>query len=440
MRVVQSCPEGVVFRNLRVLRLDVENIRSPFLSSSVTDLTLSITRSSYTELRKSVSIAFQSLSRSLPNLRHLRIDGDQRLQEFQGDLTRLVMSLTNLRTLTLAPSAVCMAMYNVASTLPSLSRVDVAECGRGIGSRATSEPASAVSISVKQWAPNAFRDVNAIAVTASTTQAFSGFIIHRNFPIEWLAEMWVRFPNGPSCRPDDIKELLRMLAYNCTSLLRLVLRFAPVKPSSADTFQAVLPLQLHHIAPFLEFHSLREFTFDHAQGLAVSSSDIAEIALHASRFEKLWLNPYPINPLPPSFSISCLADFAKHCHAMKSLALYMDGFDSSCLNRELARFSQLEELFVGWSSIPVRRSGQLVVGQWALMATFLSIVLPAWTSISCVGHYMDSEDPFMAISSGIRLCSLLTGFARCQAHSYANAWDTVAGMAQFLRFRRVRGD
>lgn len=123
---------------------------------------------------------------------------------------------------------------------------------------------------------------------------------------------------------------------------------------------------------------------------------------------------------------------------MKSLAVYMDAYDPSCLNQEVVRFSQLEEVFVGWSCIPVRQAGQQFACRWALIAKFLSMLFPAWTSIKSVGHYMDSEDPFMVIGGDIRLCSFVTGFARSQARSHANAWDTVAGMAQFLRFRGVR--
>lgn len=338
----------VVFPNLRTLKLDVCNLRLPFLSPSVVDLTVLIARPLHGDDFVTICSALRRAPALLPNVTVLRIDGDDHLEFFYRPLARFCLALPKLSMVTLAPSALSEAMLQALSQIPTLIVIRVIECARSNGVGYSYEAGARLGGVRPILLSNSFPRLRDLAFTSSSPAAAVSVIAAPHFPCHNLESLWIRWPDISWHEPDAIRRLLLSLSERCLSLKSLTLRFATYTDVSFDSDVTILPLEFRHIEPFLDFPCLTHFAIDHSLPLLLTEDDIGSLSVRAFNFVELWLNPYPavatteaLDGLP---RVRCLAEFARHCQSLRRLGLLLDGRDPGLEIGGSVRFHALMEL------------------------------------------------------------------------------------------------
>lgn len=370
-------------------------------------------------------------------LKILRIDGDHSLHDFPATLVRMVRSFQLLEKLILAPSAMTYQMVVGVSGMKTITHVQVAEFGRTPQRGTHSDTSSAIAKPIYFSSKQSFQNLQYFAFTASSSLSAIGIFSDVNFPAGNLLDVWIRFPKATCIQPAGIYKLLVYMKRRCGSLERLTLRISFQHDwELEDKKLPVEYMTYHHFSPCFDFPSLTEFTVDHSLPLQLTDDDMAQIAQRATRFRKLWLNPYPIADTTPKLTLDCLIPLARHCHEMQSLGLYL-ATDISCVARVTPRFHALRNLFVGSSKVYALTSeddhhSNII---WEDIAIFLVSVLPSWTIITHIAHYLDMN-PWNAICHDVRFPSE-DGWEEHDASKSSNSWSCVYGLSQFLRHHKV---
>lgn len=436
LTTLERGPIPVLFPNLVTLRIDVRHALSIFLSPSIIDLTLLVTRRQITADKRELRKAMRNLAPSLPNVELLRIDGDSQLEEFHVEISRLCRGLPRLRDVVLSPYAVSGALMKELGMVLSLKRIRVTECGRGL-----IQPSITVTdhgiVTAPTLPPNAFPILESFSFLAPSPENATSVLLYSNFPYVQLTSLWIRFPRIVDFPPGSIRDMLRAFRRTCVFLRRLTLRFAPTFEYSHSVYRPSNALRFEDLEPVLSFPVLEEFCVDHFLPLLFDEEDIPRFARRAHRMKKLWLNPFPTIHLSSSLPVRCLSIFAIHCVKLESLGLFVDGKATGTLPAAGVRpFKSLRELFVGWSQIELVHEMDHLSPGIDRLVEYLSRVLPPFASVSTLMEYSISH-PWDLVDGDMRACWFWGGDTFETALEFSFAWKAVAGMARFVRARRV---
>lgn len=415
----------------------MRHARSVFLSPSIIDFTLLIVRRLVPADKREMRRVMRNLAPSLPNVATLRIDGDGQLTDFHAEIARLCRGLPKLREVILAPQAVSSFVLRELGMILGLRRIAVAECGRAAGRRIIIDQGAGV-VSGPKFPPRSFEELTHLAFITAGPEDVAGVLLSSHFPYRQLTSLWIRFPQPGQGPLSAVRDMLKALRRTCVNLERLVLRFSSLNVTTSLEPVPSRSLTYDDIEPAFQFISLREFCIDHTLPLLLDPEDVPRIARRSSRFRKLWLNPFPLMPLESRLPLSSLTQFALHCPCLEYLGLYLDARRAALLDLgtvPFAMFPTLKQFFVGWSRIDPVHSTSRIPETTELVATYLSFILPASTSIVTLMEFSLTV-PWCAVDSDMRACWYWLGESYGVGLEYSIAWKAAEGMACFLRSRR----
>lgn len=419
-------------------------LRPPLLCPTIESLSFCISRpimGGYYTFHHHALVGGSTILRAapqfLPNLRHLRIDGDDSIEEFESDIALFCSCLRTLETLVITPWALTDELLSTLSLLPSLLSIRVLESGKERNMLPAQSSPMLSSAPVPELSRGAFPALKDAGLIAWSPALATVLICQPYFPSSHLRTLWLKFSTVCIISPTEVRTLLRALVWTFPVLEELTLRFGSYGWNGQTPHGTHYePLSYFHIQSFFLIRNLNVFCFDHTMPLHISNAEIRDMARHCSRFRRLILNPYPTVPSADVVAevptVEALGYFAESCPRLEKLGLLMCTRERPT-SRPPAKFSRLFELFVGWSVIPVFDGTSEVLGVWDDVASYLSLVMDDSTKLGTVYGYGPREDLGELVSASMR--------ARCQVPSdfdpyyrdMALAWSSVWAIASLKR-------
>ena len=152
--------------------------------------------------------------------------------------------------------------------------------------------------------------------------------------------------------PSSIHNFLSVIAEKCQllkSLALISLREASLVPDITDD-----DITLDVLKPVLKLPCLSVMEFVHQRQLALTQVDIQLLASSWPSLETLILNNEPVHLSQSNLTLTALLPFAKHCHKLTHLGLFLDATsveDGSFDQTDLIPFQSLKRLSMGVSMI-----------------------------------------------------------------------------------------
>lgn len=408
-------------------------INHAVLSTSVVDFTLLVNRGAIENGVDLTRRSIASLSRRLPNIVSLRIDGDSTLIDFHAELMDFCRRLRCLQNLVLAPSLVTSSSITVISALRRIQSIRVAEFGLTLRGHPDADDVPGIKRH-SSLSAGAFPRLTQLSVIMSSIATTMMFLCDPQFVGFNLSDLWIRVAAPSTVRSSDVRGLFRTIRQECPLLQRLVVRMAPMEGSSGITTD-VRVLKSTDIEAIFDFPELVEFSFDHAFPLSMDAKAAASFARRASRFRVLWLNPFAATPAGQDLPMECLTFFAEHCPVLEKLGLHLDAQGYRVFPRSTARFKALQEFFVGWSRLSscAWESTRAADPGWESAAQFLSNVLPPAAVVSTLLDY-SFQNIYDVSSSNMRCSAWLQGDLKRVAISASLSWKGVTAFARLLYY------
>lgn len=377
----------------------------------------------------------------LSNVRHLRIDGDDTIEEFADDIALFCSLLPSLETLEITPYGLSEELFLALSTVPRLISFRVMESGRDRDVRPDHCKTLLSKAPVPELPPRAFPALREASFTAWTPRLTTTLFVQPHFPSYKLRILWVKYATNSPISPVEVRSLLRALSWTFPALEELTLRFASYQWNFHPGVPCE-PLLFCHIKSFLAIMRLTVFCIDHIFPIRITNEDVREMAPQLSRFRCLLLNPYPtiqpadvITQVPSLEALGCLAEF---CPSLERLGLLISAHQAPPLFVITAKFAKLRELFVGWSPIPVYSLDGEFAPLWDRIGTYLSYVMDDSTRLETVYSFVDAEELGEMVSAPMRArCQIFSDFNQ-HGQDMALAWSTVWMIASLKRKYRRR--
>lgn len=425
------------------LSVQVDNLRPPLLSESVTDLSILISEPMHGDDYVPICWNLRRAPAHLPNVETLRIDGDSHLESFHRPLAKLCRSLRKLRTLILAPSALSPELLLTISTIDSLVNVRVLECARSYELGYQFESGARITGALERLVDGCFPALKNFSFTCSSIQAALSLLCMPTYPSHSLVVLWIKFPTGSYFDPGMVKELLQDMADVCVVLECLTLRFGSYQKLHQDPLHTVTQLSFSDIDAILLFRRLTRFFIDHYLLISFTESEVDRLSRGGSRFEELWLNPFPfIHPTAASYGIprvEWLSKIARGCPRLKRLGIVMNALEVGFDIDGVVAYTELRELFVGSSLIAMLRNGDdSRCRHWEFLALFFFRLLGRYGQLSVIEE-QDESDMFTLESTGMRAIGGFVFHDELQVQVEAHSWRIVSGMVTFLRESERRG-
>ena len=218
--------------------------------------------------------------------------------------------------------------------------------------------------------------------------------------------------------PSSIHNFLSVVADNCQLLKSLALvSLRDASSSEPDVDQATdVDITLDVLKPLLKLPNLSMMELIHQHQLALSQVDIELLASSWPSLETLILNNEPVYLSRSKLTLKALLPFAKHCHKLSHLGLFLDAtsVDESFYQPNLIPFRNLKRLSMGVSIITDSESVSL----------YLSRILPLGCKLDSGITWDETTEINDSISIKIE--------ERCQA------WSKVAEMLPMLCTLRMQ--
>ena len=154
--------------------------------------------------------------------------------------------------------------------------------------------------------------------------------------------------------PSSIHNFLSLVAENCQLLKSLALVSLRDASSIPDVDQATdNDITLDVLKPLLKLPGLVMMELVHQHQLALTQVEIELLAASWPSLETLILNNEPVNLARSHLTLKALLPFAKHCHRLTHLGLFLDAtsVDESFNHVNLIPFQNLKRLSMGVSII-----------------------------------------------------------------------------------------
>ncbi|CDO76232.1 hypothetical protein BN946_scf184644.g6 [Trametes cinnabarina] len=302
----------------------------------------------------SYAVYFAEIALRMPKLTCLDMRFTFPVRDFEPDLCKLFESLPHLQKVILPKYTFTSKVVEQLSKNPSLK---VAQF------EYTEEQGSGDPSDVHNWFPS----LNEGAFPSLIDISVSVHLPHM-----------VRFLKSGSCPahlqclyvhvlyivpPSQVREFLDAVVEHCPQLTQLHIDF--IGEPSPLMFRTRLSeedrIGWSTLRPLLNLTKLTQFNLNWDAPLSLTQDDIEELAASMSALEVLTLCPEPI-PCPQAspLTLRALIPFARHCHNMRELSLYLEASttDLDDASRQLSaslppiHFRRLQRLNFGLSPIP----------------------------------------------------------------------------------------
>lgn len=427
---------SVLFPCVRIAHMDMAYLRTPFLSSSLVDLTIMISDPALSHMSPLSPSSMRTIAAFLPNLEKLCVEGSMSPARAQRNVLEFIAALSTLKTLVLGPSTFTSAVIRAASMLPLLERISVKECNRDDGGLACLNGGGSPLVSPLDLDPTCFRALRHFGFQTNRTVRVPRLVIQHGVPFSNLISLWVRFVDKPNISPPQVRHMLENLSTGCPRLQMLTLRLCgrTVYRGRADWLETNA-VGWEDIEAILGFPLLEEFSIDDTVPLRMTLEGLHSLALGGGLFRKLWLNPYPLfgrgtDSRDMALPMESLAVLAKSCPCLQRLGLFVraDLDVSPTGSDSIARFKCLEDFSVGWSY-----PGKLVLLAGRLdTARFLAAVFGAGVRlVPCTGYDAASIGDWE--SSDMRAFGDMFGQPSRPMRNLSLMWSALWAFASFYR-------
>lgn len=371
-KIAVTRPTGCIFKGVRKLRSKniVGGLDPMFMSSSVTDLSLSITDNTTSRRLEQLSWDIDAIIARMPHVVSLSLEkstiGPEVLEPF---LLQFIEGYPSLTEFHVPYKCLRTRIVEVASRLPNLC-VLRNDPGWDTIYASTSEPAFEPKLNAES-----FPVLNDFDLTATTADAVQ-LVRDPHFPSQNIRALCLRviidIREGSS---NGISRLLDAINDTCISIKDLSLylqsTFVGGQKRLSITFADIIPvfglsglqtLKLYNDEPI-------KMTDDDAQSLASSLPELVSLYLarHASETKE-----------PPPLTLRCLSHFARHCIKLSTLEIVLNSEDCVPLPSEATTaFRSLRFLHVGASPI----------SEVQPVVQFLALTLP----VKCRLLFMDDD-------------------------------------------------
>ncbi|OJT05423.1 hypothetical protein TRAPUB_3739 [Trametes pubescens] len=301
----------------------------------------------------SFGIYFQEIALRMPKLTHLDLRFTFPVHDIERDLCTLFEALPHLQKVILPKFTITAKIIEHLSNNPKL-RVVQFEFMESQGAGDVSD--------VHNWFPtlqeDAFPSLNDLSVSVHLPHMVR--FLNAEFSPAHLTCLYVHLLY--IVPPYQVQEFLEAATQNCQELTRLYLDFAG--DPSPLLFRTSLPdedrISWNTLRPLLKLSKLVEFELHWDSPVAITQTDLEELASSLPALELLELNSEPLpTPQPPALTLRALIPFARHCPKMRELNLYVNASsaDLEDASRELhaslppIQFRSLTKLSFGLSHI-----------------------------------------------------------------------------------------
>ncbi|KAI0350798.1 hypothetical protein OH77DRAFT_1488555 [Trametes cingulata] len=313
----------------------------------------------------SFGVFFQEIALRLSKLTCIDLSFQFPVRDIEEDLCKLFESLVDLQKVVLPKFTITAKIVERLSRSPKL-RVIQFEFLESQGAGDVSD--------VHNWFPtlheDAFPSLNDLSASVHLPHMVR--FLNGEFSPSHLTCLYVHLLY--TVPPYQVQDFLEAVAQNCQQMTQLYLDFSG--DSSPLVFRTSLPdedrITWNTLRPLLKLPKLIEFELHWDTPLALTHSDIEELALSLPTLELLILNSEPLPSLqPPPLTLRALIPFARHCPKMRELSLYINASSSDLdeASRELyaclppTRFRSLRQLSFGLSRIADSEAVALFLSQ-----------------------------------------------------------------------------
>ncbi|EIM81036.1 uncharacterized protein STEHIDRAFT_172087 [Stereum hirsutum FP-91666 SS1] len=341
-KIAVTRPTGCIFKGVRKLRSKniVGGLDPMFMSSSVTDLSLSITDNTTSRRLEQLSWDIDAIIARMPHVVSLSLEkstiGPEVLEPF---LLQFIEGYPSLTEFHVPYKCLRTRIVEVASRLPNLC-VLRNDPGWDTIYASTSMPAFEPKLNAES-----FPVLNDFDLTATTADAVQ-LVRDPHFPSHNLRALCLRviidIREGSS---NGISRLLDAISDTCISITDLSLylqsTFVGGQQRLSITFEDIVPVFGLSSLQTLELYNDEpiKMTDDDAQSLASSLPELVTLYLtrHASQ--------------PPPLTLRCLSYFARHCLKLSTLEIVLNSNDCVPLASDATPFRSLRFLHLGASPI-----------------------------------------------------------------------------------------
>lgn len=382
-----SRPNLLIFPNLHTLSWTVSRPRFLrvallFLHSNVPlrNLTLHITRA---DGAKTFDSFLQSFGERVPRLESFTLDTPRPVGEYTAPFVNFLTKCRALTFLTLPHFFLSTPMMEALGGLPHLESVTLRKRDH-IGASAD------VANLVLPTSPGYFQTLEHLSIDChlSTLTAFiSGSTPHLTLKSLHVSSLALECPSA-------INTFLSALPTGVPNLQSLMLALLTLSvPSPAHSTD----ITLNTISPIMSLKHLEAFGLTYNYPLALSSSDIDELARALPLIKKLYLceSSYDTHDRSATtLGLDTLVSFARHCPRLEELGVFIDAGVPSPPPRipEGVRFNKLQTLSVGQSFMPLGMSP-------SSSSTDLPASAPLTSSITAIALFLSRLLPPLPLQS-----------------------------------------
>lgn len=351
---------------------------------------------------------FLEITSRMPHLTTLDIRSFIPMHTIESDMISLIEQLPKLKKVTFPRFYLT---TKVAEALSRLSHLEVIEF------QYSAEQGYGDPMDVTPFVPNLTEGAfpSLFDHSMSTTVDDAARFINTKFSPTNLTMLYIDSDFIES--PSSIHNFLSIVAENCQllkSLALVSLRDASVEPDVDQVTDADITLDV--LKPLLKLPGLSMMELVHHHQLSLSQVDIELLASSWPSLETLILNNEPVYLSRSKLTLKALLPFAKHCHKLSHLGLFLDAtsVDETIYQANSITFRNLKRLSMGVSIITDTESVSL----------YLSRILPLGCRLDSGITWDESTDIDVAISIKVE--------ERCQA------WSKVAEMLPMLCTLRMQ--
>ncbi|KAF8815660.1 hypothetical protein BYT27DRAFT_7079524 [Phlegmacium glaucopus] len=351
---------------------------------------------------------FLEITSRMPHLTNLDIRSSVPMHTIETEMISLIEQLPKLKKITFPRFYLT---TKVAESLSRLSHLEIIEF------QYSAEQGCGDSTDVTPFIPNLTECAFPSLWDHSMTTTFddAARFINAKFSPTNLTMLYIDsdFIETPS----SIHNFLSVVAENCQLLQSLALVSLRDASSVPDIDQATDDdITLDVLKPLLKLPGLLMMELVHQHQLALNQVDIELLASSWPSLETLILNNEPVHLARSNLTLKALLPFAKHCHKLTHLGLFLDATtDHESFGQvNLIPFYNLKRLSMGVSIIADSDS----------VALCLSCILPPWCKLDSGITWDEGNEISTSISLKVE--------ERCQT------WSKVAEMLPMLCTLRMQ--
>ncbi|TDL16770.1 hypothetical protein BD410DRAFT_901809 [Rickenella mellea] len=264
---------------------------------------------------------FAEITLRCAKLCYLDLQITSRVLEAEAELTDMLSTLTNLKTVVMRGHPISSSIVSSLSRIPNLGTIKFEYFSLEYFSHQRSrDPADVQPLwpVLREGAFPSLKDISCYSTLRHIASFFSAQFAPLNITSLYVHTMSIETPNY-------VSEYLKVLSQTCTMLKSVVLclimgerEHGQNGPVHSDS------ISFQDIYPILDFLQLTSFKLTHYRPLDITDDDIDRLASHWPLLESLELNTQPVALNDPKLTFASLASLARHCPNLTHLGLYVN--------------------------------------------------------------------------------------------------------------------